>query len=198
MAEDREPSSDAAQRRSYWTAQLDEADAFMQTVGPYPVLECGGHKPPLDLLCRRLAALVANSPKVGTHLSGSAMDISVLRRDTGEELDRGGFYPEMSERTPMDSPFVSATARANRRATTDLMRRHGFVAYPWEFWHYNAGDAYAEVLNRTGKPARYGPVVADLAGGRVTPVARPDELLNPPTALRGQMERILAATTANR
>ena len=58
--------------------------------------------PPGDLLFRRLAALVANAPKIGTHMSGSAMDISVLQRDTREEVDRGAPYIEMSELTPMD------------------------------------------------------------------------------------------------
>ena len=155
--------------------------------------ECGGADPPVDLLFRRVGALVANAPKVGTHMSGSAMDVSVLWRDTGEELDRGGPYLEMSERTPMASPFVSAQAQQNRREITALMCRHGFVAYPWEFWHYNAGDAYAEHLNRTGRPARYGPVHLDPADGSVTPVENPTEPLNPLATIRELLERALAA-----
>ena len=162
--------------------------------------ECGGATPPVDLLCRRIGALVANAPKVATHMSGSAMDISVLRRDTGEEVDRGGPYPEMSEKTPMASPFVSAPASANRREITALMSRHGFVTYPWEFWHYNAGDAYAEFLNRTGLPARYGPVhVAPGNGrdGRVTPIDHPTEALNPPAAIRELMNHALTTTLSS-
>jgi len=58
----------------------------------------------------------------------------------------------MSERTPMASPFVAEDARQNRREITALLGRHGFVAYPWEFWHYNDGDAYAELLNHTAGP----------------------------------------------
>lgn len=154
--------------------------------------ECG-NTPPVELLCRRVGALVANAPKVGTHMSGSAIDISVLRRDTGEEVDRGGPYPEMSERTPMASPFVSRVAQHHRREITALMSRHGFVTYPWEFWHYSAGDAYSQYLNRTGLPARYGPVHVDAADGRVTPIDNPTEALNSPVVVQELMERARAA-----
>lgn len=155
--------------------------------------ECGGVQPEIGLLRRRVGALIAGAPKVGTHMSGSAIDISVLRRDTGEEVDRGGPYLEMSERTPMDSPFVPDAARQNRHQITSVMRNHGFVAYPWEFWHYNAGDAYAECLGRTGLPARYGPVHVDLATGNVTPIDNPTEPLNPQAAIAELMERAMTA-----
>ena len=154
--------------------------------------ECGGEKPPVELLYRRVGALVANAPKVGTHMSGSAMDISVLRRDTGEEVERGGPYPEMSERTPMASPFIAEQAQQNRRDITALLGRHGFVAYPWEFWHYNDGDAYAAVLKRTGRPARYGPVSMNSVDGSVTPLDDPTAPLTSPATLRELMERVLA------
>jgi len=153
--------------------------------------ECGGEAPAVELLMRRSGALVANLPKVGTHMSGSAMDISVLSRDTGELVDRGGFYPEMSERTPMPSPFVSPEAQQNRQDITALMARHGFVAYPWEFWHYNDGDAYAALLNRTGQPARYGAVHVDLNTGEVAPIADPLAPLVTPEVVREMMMRVL-------
>lgn len=154
--------------------------------------ECGQALPPGDLLFRRLMALVANAPKVGTHMSGSAMDISVLSRDSGCEVDRGGPYIELSELTPMDSPFISAAAQDNRRQITALMARHGFATYPWEFWHYNAGDAYAEDLGFSGKPARYGAVHLDTATGQVQPVEDPTRLLNSEEDIRRLMDEVLA------
>lgn len=132
-----------------------------------------------DLMLRRVASLVAASAKVGTHISGSAIDISVLDRATGEEVDRGCPYLEMSELTPMESPFVPPQAQANRAAITALMAEHGLIAYPWEFWHYNAGDVYEAVLLRTGEPARYGAIDADLATGEIEPVADPLAAFNP-------------------
>jgi len=152
--------------------------------------ECHGEEPSIELIYRRLGALVANSPKVGTHMSGSAIDISVLDRDSGEEVNRGALYLDISERTPMDSPYIAQAAQLNRQAITQLMRRHGFDAYPWEFWHYNAGDAYAALLNATGSPARYGPVHVNLADGRVTAIMNPREPLNSPAEIQEELARL--------
>jgi D-alanyl-D-alanine dipeptidase len=145
--------------------------------------ECGGADPDAALLFRRLSVLVATIPKIGTHMSGSALDISVIDAATGQPVDRGAPYLEMSELTPMDSPFVPDAALANRAAITALMVRHGFVAYPFEFWHYSQGDAFDACLNGTGRPARYGAV--DLAGpnGAVQPITDPLEPLISPREL---------------
>ena len=92
----------------------------------------------------------------------------------------------------MESPFVPLQAASNRAEITRIMQRHGFISYPWEFWHYSAGDAYAEYLNRTGRPARYGPVHVDASDGSVTPIADPTSPLNSPATIRELMERTLA------
>ena len=154
--------------------------------------ECGCNKPSVDLLYRRIGALVAMSPKVGTHMAGSAMDVSVLLRDTGEEIDRGKPYLEMSELTPMDSPFISEQARQNRQEITAIMHRHGFVTYPFEFWHYNDGDAYSEYLNNTGCPARYGPVYMNSHDGSVMPIENPVAPLVSSGVVSELMNQILA------
>lgn len=135
--------------------------------------ELGGAPPTPETMFRRITALIATSPKIGTHMSGSAMDIAVLDRDSGEEVDRGCPYIDLSERTPMDSPFVPEPAREARRRITAIMAEHGFVAYPYEFWHYSSGDAYDRILNGSAGPARYGPVEVDLATGRVAPIENP-------------------------
>ena len=140
--------------------------------------EGNGSLPPVDLVMRRIGALVAAAPKVGTHMSGSAIDISVLDRTTGQEIDRGRPYLEMSELTPMTSPFIAPEAQANRQAITALMRDYGFVTYPWEFWHYNQGDAYDHYLNGTGQPAPYGAVHLSLTDGSVEPITDPLTPLN--------------------
>jgi len=104
--------------------------------------------------------------------------VSVLRLEDGSEVDRGAPYIELSEKTPMGSPFVPRQARANRGAITRIMARQGFVAYPYEFWHYNRGDAMDACLHRSRKPARYGPVDLDPSDGTVTPIAEALEPLN--------------------
>jgi len=142
------------------------------------IWESHGQIPRPELMFQRMTGLTATCPKIGTHMSGSAIDISVMRSGHRSEVERGGPYLALSELTPMASPFVSNTAARNRAEISDLMRRHGFMAYPYEFWHYSQGDAYAEHLAATGKPARYGAVDFDPATGRLAPILNPNDSLH--------------------
>jgi len=142
------------------------------------VWETGGQLPTPELFFRRASVMVANFPKVGTHMSASAIDISVFQRD-GQEVWRGGPYLEVSERTPMRSPFISAEELRNREAITDIMESYGFMHFPFEYWHYNQGDAGAHILTNNPAPARFGPIHWDPETNQVTPVSDPLEPLNP-------------------
>lgn len=151
--------------------------------------ECGGGRPPVDLVLRRAAVLIANCGKVGTHTQCAAVDISVFGRDDGKEVWRGAPYLEMSEITPMASPFIGDEERANREAITELMERHGFMHYPGELWHYNKGDALYQILTDSGQPGRYGPVHWDRETDTITPYDDPHALLTSPE----QMEQDITA-----
>ncbi len=120
--------------------------------------ELGGQLPETELMMRRVSAMIATRCRVGTHVSGSAIDLSVFCRKTGREIDRGGSYIEFSERTPMASPFVTPEQRRHRDEIEALLLEHGWYAYPYEFWHYSSGDCYAQHLAGNGQPARYGAV----------------------------------------
>jgi D-alanyl-D-alanine dipeptidase len=164
-------------------------DAVLKSV----IWELGGERPSPEFMFRRCSALVASVPKFGTHMSGSAIDISVMRLDDPQrEVDRGAPYLEMSALTPMASPFVSEQAQRNRRDITALMARHGFVDYPWEFWHYSGGDAYEQVQRHTGRPAVYGAVHWDAATNSVTPLPQPEEPLNSFDEIRAAIDAALA------
>ena len=154
--------------------------------------ELSGGRPTPELMLRRVTALVATCPKIGTHMSASAMDISLLRRDDGAPIERGGPYITMSEVTPMASPFISPDERRDRGAITALMAAHGFRAYPYEFWHYSQGDAYAEFLDITGKPGRYGAVDADMSTCEVSPIEDPTALLCSLDEVRAGIDEALA------
>lgn len=142
--------------------------------------ECGGQRPPAKLILRRAMCLVANVPANGTHLCSTAVDISVLRRDDGTEVCRGKPYLEMSEYTPMLSPFIAEDHHRNRLEITAMMERHGFVHYPAEFWHYNKGDALYHMLARSGQPAQYGPVHWNQASNTVVAYDDYTSCLTPP------------------
>ena len=160
------------------------------------IWENGGVMPPVELVFRRATVLVANIPKLGTHMSGSAIDISVLRRWDGSEVWRGNSYLEMSERTPMRSPFVDAESLRNRLEITALTESTGFVHFPFEFWHYNQGDAMGHLLTDQAAPARFGPVHWDPQTNRVTPVDDPLQLLNPLSVIEREIQAALARAEA--
>jgi D-alanyl-D-alanine dipeptidase len=185
---------------AFRTREMQKYNALRPEVFPFVLAmtrwELGGAMPGVELLRRRMAAVIAMCPKVGTHCSGSAVDISVVSLKDGTEIDRGAPYIEISEKTPMGSPFVSAEAQRNRVEITALMARHGFRTYPFEFWHYNKGDAYDEKLRGSGRPARYGAVDIDPATGAVTAVADPTAPLNSEREIGEQIERVLGQVGA--
>jgi len=150
-------------------------DAILQKC----IWETGGEIPPVELVSRRAIVMVANIPKIGSHMSGSAIDISVIHRHDGTEVWRGNAYLEISERTPMRSPFISEEDLENRLAITAMMESRGFMHFPFEFWHYNKGDAGGHLLTGNPAPCRYGPVNWDPETNEVTPVTDPMTPLNP-------------------
>ena len=134
-------------------------------------------------------------------MSGSAIDISVFRRDDGTEVWRGNTYLEMSERTPMRSPFVEPEYVQNRLEITAVMESHGFMHFPFEFWHYNKGDGLGHILTGNKAPARFGPVHWDPATNKVTAVDNPSEPLRPLPEIEREIvaavERAKAAGTSS-
>lgn len=144
------------------------------------IWELGGEIPTPEFVFRRAIVLTANMPKIGTHMSGSAIDISVFHRDGDRsEVWRGVPYLEMSERTPMRSPYITQEELENRLAITAMMEARGFMHFPFEFWHFNKGDAGGHILTGNPEPCRYGPVNWDPTTNEVTAVAEPKTLLNP-------------------
>lgn len=150
--------------------------------------ETGGKMPDPELLFRRCSVLVAIVPKVGTHMSASAIDISVYRCSDGVEVWRGNPYLEMSERTPMRSPFVEPEFTQNRLTITSILEEHGFMHFPYEFWHYNKGDALWHILTGTPGPAKYGPVHWDAARNEVRAVERSEEPLRPVLEIERELQ----------
>ncbi len=178
--------AEAARRRG-WLLRVEDAyrplavqeqgatsDFVLSTVLAQVHWELDGAWPDAALLHRRLACWTAIVPKFANHTSGSALDVTVLDAGTGQEVDRGGIYPEFSLRTPMDSPFITDEVRRNRAITNELFATEGFLPYPYEFWHYSWGDADAEMAAGSGRPGRYGPVHWDRDAATMRP--EPDVL----------------------
>lgn len=159
--------------------QLGRKPAVFDQILERCIWECGGAMPSVELVFRRAIVMIANIPKIGTHMSGSAIDISVFHRDDGTEVWRGYPYLEVSEHTPMRSPFVAPEFIENRLAITAAMEKHGFIHFPFEFWHFNKGDAGAQILTGRTEPARFGAVNWNPQTNEITPVPDPQAVLNP-------------------
>lgn len=70
------------------------------------------------------------------HSRGATVDLTLVRRNDGAELDMGTPFDFFSPRSASASPGVSATARANRAHLAAAMRQGGFVPYGKEWWHF--------------------------------------------------------------
>ena len=156
------------------------------------IWELGGQIPSTEMMFRRAIVLTANIPKIGAHMSGSAIDISVFRRDDGTEVWRGYPYLEMSECTPMRSPFVAPEHVATRLEIAAMMETHGFIHFPFEFWHFDKDDAGMHILTGNPAPCRFGPVNWNPQTNEVTPVEDPLALLNPLPVIEKEIAAALA------
>ncbi len=70
------------------------------------------------------------------HSRGSTLDMTLVRRDGGKELDMGTPFDFFSSRSAPSDKTVSAEAQSNRRLLADAMRRRGFMPYSKEWWHF--------------------------------------------------------------
>ena len=194
-----------------WVLKVEDAfrnRTMQKYIGRTPVVfdailkkvlwELEGRTPDPTFMFKRVLTLTAQMPKVGTHMSASAIDISVLDRKTGQEIDRGGPYLEMSELTPMESPFISATAKRNREAIKEIMNDAGFIEYPYEFWHFNSGDAYDHILRGSDAAAPYGAVDWDQATGELQPITEPTQMLNDLTEIETEIQESLKRIKQNK
>lgn len=171
--------------------ELVRKPAVFDAVLKRTMWELGGKVPTPELMFRRSIVLTANMPKIGAHMSGSAVDISVFRREDGTEVWRGHPYLEMSECTPMLSPFVSHEQLEARLEICAMMERHGFMHFPFEFWHFDKDDAAMHIVTGNLQPCRFGAVHWDAGSNAVIPVGNPLELLNPLPVIEREIQAAL-------
>jgi D-alanyl-D-alanine dipeptidase len=70
------------------------------------------------------------------HSRGSTVDITLVHRDDGRELDMGTPFDFFSPRSAPSDHSVGAEARANRALLARAMARRGFRPYDKEWWHF--------------------------------------------------------------
>ncbi len=71
-----------------------------------------------------------------SHSRGSAVDLTLLNMATGQELDMGGSFDLLSERSHPDYPGVTPRQHENRMLLREGMLRNGFLPSVREWWHF--------------------------------------------------------------
>lgn len=100
----------------------------------------------------------------GRHTRGVAVDVTLVDR-LGNELRMPTPFDDFTTRAHRDSPKWTEEERRNSKKLEDVMTRHGFTAFPFEWWHYDFADW-----------KNYPPLdisFEDLAGGITTTVPVP-------------------------
>jgi D-alanyl-D-alanine dipeptidase len=69
--------------------------------------------------------------KESAHSTGTAVDIGLVGQDFGTPFDL------FDEASATKFPAISDEARRNRETLLALMRRHGFINLPQEWWHFS-------------------------------------------------------------
>ena len=72
----------------------------------------------------------------GRHTRGTAVDVTLVDK-LGRELPMPSDFDDFSERAHRDYQGGSAEQRRNRQLLEDVMKKHGFVGYPTEWWHFD-------------------------------------------------------------
>jgi len=75
----------------------------------------------------------------GRHTRGTAVDLTLVDRD-GHELPMPTPFDDFTERAHRDAPGIPADAARNSKLLETTMLAHGFLPYPFEWWHFDFRD----------------------------------------------------------
>lgn len=85
-----------------------------------------------------------SDPEVGSnHNRGASVDVTLLARATGRQIEMITPHDEATERAAADYPGGTSHLRALRDLLRQAMERSGFTGHPLEWWHFDyegAGD----------------------------------------------------------
>ena len=77
------------------------------------------------------------------HTTGGAIDLTLVKEDTLEELNMGTDFDSFSEKAKTaayEEENMDKEIRNNRRILYNAMTSAGFTNLPSEWWHYDYGD----------------------------------------------------------
>ncbi len=74
------------------------------------------------------------------HSRGSTVDLTIVDKETGEELDMGSGFDFFGEISHHGTDLITPEQERNRNILRDAMVEAGFEVYPEEWWHYKLKD----------------------------------------------------------
>lgn len=70
------------------------------------------------------------------HSRGSTIDLTLISKLNGKDLDMGGFFDYFGELSHPDYEGISPEQKANRLILREAMLNHGFAPLDSEWWHF--------------------------------------------------------------
>lgn len=70
------------------------------------------------------------------HSRGSTIDLTLINKLNGKDLDMGGFFDYFGDLSHPDYEDISAEQKANRLILREAMLNHGFAPLDSEWWHF--------------------------------------------------------------
>jgi D-alanyl-D-alanine dipeptidase len=91
---------------------------------------------------------VANPAKGSGHNRGLSVDLTIIDKRTGQELDMGTGYDNFTNTAHHGFTRLSDTVLKNRQLIKNTMEKWGFKALETEWWHYSwPNDRHYDVLD---------------------------------------------------
>jgi zinc D-Ala-D-Ala dipeptidase len=75
----------------------------------------------------------------GRHTRGTAVDLTLVDRE-GHDLPMPTPFDDFTERAHRDAPGIPEDAARNSKLLETIMLKHGFLPYPFEWWHFDFRD----------------------------------------------------------
>jgi D-alanyl-D-alanine dipeptidase len=83
---------------------------------------------------------VADPSKGGYHTRGIAVDVTLVRLSDGSLLEMPTGFDDFSEKASRNYKGNSLQANKNSELLKDVMVKHGFNPFVYEWWHFNYGE----------------------------------------------------------
>jgi D-alanyl-D-alanine dipeptidase len=80
---------------------------------------------------------VSDPRKGGRHTRGTAVDVTLIYLETGEEVVMPTPFDDFTERAWHDNQDATEEQKTNRELLRAIMTKHGFEALATEWWHYD-------------------------------------------------------------